>query len=173
MQDHGQATSHGESSGHERAPLHIAGPLLGQAGVCEPIVRALTAWFGTEEAIIDYLQDIDTLPTFVARIGGRACGFLTVSDHNPYTSEIHIIGVHPDYHRRGIGRALLMQAETYLVGRGVEYLLVKTLGPSHPDQYYAHTRAFYDAMGFRPLQEFKEHWNAGNPCLLMIKVLAA
>jgi ribosomal protein S18 acetylase RimI-like enzyme len=145
---------------------------MGQASICEPIIRALPAWFGIEGAIIDYLLDIDALPTFIARREGQAVGFLTLSYHNEHTAEVHIIGVHPDFHRRGIGQMLLGHAEAHLATAGVEYLLVKTLGPSHPDIHYARTRAFYAAMGFKPLQEFKEFWDAKNPCLLMIKVLA-
>ena len=53
----------------------------------------------------------------------------------------------------------------------VEYLQVKTLGPSHPDENYASTRAFYLAMGFRPLEEFKHIWDEHNPCLIMVKKL--
>ena len=153
-------------------PAQVVGPLLQQAHACEPIIRALPAWFGNKEANADYLQDIDALPTLIARKEGQIVGFLTLEYHNAYTAEIHIIGVHPAFHRQGIGRALLARAETLLLERHMEYLLVKMLGPSSPDQDYAHTRAFYTAMGFRPLQEFKEFWSARDPCLLMIKVLA-
>ena len=37
------------------------------------------------------------------------------------------------------------------------------------DENYARTRAFYLAMGFRPLEEFTQLWNEQNPCLLMVK----
>jgi hypothetical protein len=46
---------------------------------------------------------------------------------------------------------------------------VKTLGPSSDDSNYAKTRAFYSAMGFRPLEEFKQIWDEHNPCLVMVK----
>jgi hypothetical protein len=48
---------------------------------------------------------------------------------------------------------------------------VKTLGPSRLDEHYAKTRAFYEAMGFRPLEEFKQIWDENNPCLVMVKRL--
>ena len=50
-------------------------------------------------------------------------------------------------------------------------LQVKTLSESHPDAGYAKTRAFYRAMGFHPLEEFKTLWGEANPCLLMVKKL--
>lgn len=46
---------------------------------------------------------------------------------------------------------------------------VKTLAPSHPDRNYAKTRAFYQRVGFRPLEELPELWGEANPCLLMVK----
>jgi hypothetical protein len=63
-----------------------------------------------------------------------------------------------------------------LVGRGLppqprlEYLQVKTLGPSRPDPGYEATRRFYEASGFRPLEELHGLW-PGNPCLLLVKRL--
>jgi hypothetical protein len=48
---------------------------------------------------------------------------------------------------------------------------VKTLGPTHSDPGYARTRAFYLAVGFRPLEEFGLIWDEGNPCLIMVKRL--
>jgi GNAT superfamily N-acetyltransferase len=71
-------------------------------------------------------------------------------------------------HRQGLGTTLLQAAEEYLLARNVEYLQVKTLGPSHPDEGYARTRAFYEARGFAPLEELHGLWEH-NPCLLLVK----
>jgi GNAT superfamily N-acetyltransferase len=80
------------------------------------------------------------------------------------------MGVMPEQHRGGIGTALLEAAEAALRERGVEYLQVKTLGPSYEDECYAATRRFYEARGFVPLEEFPDLW-PGNPALLLIKRL--
>jgi len=149
--------------------MNIEGPLWGQSAVCGPILRALPDWFGIEAATAQYIRDVDELPTFVAWDEGRAVGFMTVRLHNPYSAELHVLGVLPEMHRRGVGRALFSSVEAYLYQQGVEYLQVKTLSPSHPDKGYARTRAFYEAMGFRPLEEFKTLWGDANPCLLMVK----
>jgi ribosomal protein S18 acetylase RimI-like enzyme len=151
----------------------VQGPFLARSAVCEPILRSLPQWFGIEAANIQYLKDIDGLPTFLAQVDGHVLGFLTIREHNEYAAEIHIVGVRPEAHRQGIGRALLAVVENYLTQRGIEYLQVKTLSPSHPDEGYAQTRAFYRAMRFRPLEEFQELWGAENPCLVMIKYLGA
>jgi GNAT superfamily N-acetyltransferase len=78
------------------------------------------------------------------------------------------MGIKPEAHRNGIGQALMNEAKFWLKKQGVEYLQVKTLGPSNGDQNYAKTRAFYVAMGFRPLEEFKQIWNEQNPCLILV-----
>lgn len=152
--------------------VRVDGPLLGQGGLCEPIFVALPDWFGIEEANRQYVAAIDDLPTFLVMEEGRALGFLTLKLHFPWAAEIYVMGVRPETHRRGIGRALLRSAEAYLREQGVEYLQVKTLSPSHPDPFYARTRAFYAAEGFRPLEELKTLWNAENPCLMMVKHLS-
>ena len=133
----------------------IEGPSLGQAAVCVPIIRALPEWFGIEETIVKFSVEIDELPTFLAKSGEQVLGFLSLKQHYPYTAEVYVMGVRPEAHHRGIGRALMQQAETYLKSQGVEYVQIKTLAPSHPDANYAKTRAFYLAMDFRPLEEFK------------------
>jgi GNAT superfamily N-acetyltransferase len=149
----------------------IEGPSLGQAAVCEPILRSLPDWFGIEEAIVHFLAETDGLPTFVARGTDRVLGFLSVKLHNPYSAEVYVMGVRQEAHRRGIGRTLIGRAEEWLKGEGIEYLQVKTLGPSHCDPGYAGTRAFYLAVGFRPLEESRQIWDERNPCLVMVKRL--
>jgi ribosomal protein S18 acetylase RimI-like enzyme len=149
----------------------IFGPAYGKAASCEPILRSLPDWFGMEEAIVRYAMEIDHQPTWLAHVAEDACGFLTLKHHNRYSSELYVMGIRPEAHRQGMGRALVNEAEVFLRGRGVEYLQVKTLGPSVDDEHYARTRAFYNAMGFRPLEELPQVWNEQNPCLIMIKRL--
>ena len=152
-------------------PVLIEGPLLGQASVCIPLVRALPDWFGLEDAILNYEKEIENLPTFLAKADGQVLGFLTLKQHTPYSAEILVMAVQRDAQRGGIGRALAAAAEAHARGLGIEYLQVKTLGPSNPDPGYAKTRAFYEALGFRPLEELKQIWDETNPCLILVKKL--
>jgi len=149
----------------------IEGPMLDQASVCVPILRALPDWFGIEQAIQDYQREIEALPTFLASSGGTVAGFLTLKQHNPFSAEIYVMGVRREAQRGGIGQALVAAAESHARGLGVEYMQVKTLGPSRPDKGYAGTRAFYAALGFRPLEEFPQIWGEQNPCLILVKRL--
>ena len=131
----------------------------------------LPEWFGIESAILDYEREIALLPTFLAEYEGQVQGFLCLKKHNPFSAEILVMAVHPQVHRSGIGRTLVTAAETYSCAQGFEYLQVKTLGPSNPDQGYAKTRQFYQALGYRPLEEFMKIWDENNPCLVMVKRL--
>jgi ribosomal protein S18 acetylase RimI-like enzyme len=150
--------------------IHIEGPYLKQANGCIPIVRALPDWFGIEAAILHYATEIDDLPTLLACEAGRVIGFVSLK-HTPYSAEIYVMGVLREFHCQGIGRALINQAQDLLKHQGIEYLQIKTLGPSQPDANYARTRSFYEAMGFKPLEEFRQIWDEHNPCLVMVKKL--
>lgn len=151
--------------------IMVKGPFLGRSFVCEPILRSLPQWFGIKEATDQYIQDIEEFPTLLAQEGDSVVGFLTLVEHNAYSAEIHVIAVLPEMHRKGVGEALVREAKRYLRQRGIEYLQVRTLSARHPDEYYARTRQFYLAMGFRPLDEFPDLWGPGNPCLQMIRHL--
>ena len=151
--------------------LAIEGPSLNQSSVCVPLLRLLPDWFGIEESILNYEREIEHLPTFLATTDEGVLGFLSLKQHTPYSAEILVMAVHPNVQRGGIGRAMVEAAEAYARGLGIEYLQVKTLGPSKPDPGYANTRAFYEALGFRPMEEFKRIWDENNPCLILIRRL--
>jgi GNAT superfamily N-acetyltransferase len=151
--------------------IQIQPPAFGLSKLCEPILRSLPDWFGIESANLFYFKEIDRLPTLLATIGVTPVGFLTYERFREYSAEFIVLGVLPEYHRQGIGRALVQRGEDLLRSEAVEYLQLKTLSDSHPDPGYAKTRAFYIALGYRPLQEFPLFWNADSPCLQMIKRL--
>jgi GNAT superfamily N-acetyltransferase len=151
--------------------ITIKGPLLGTSLFCNPILDELTDWFGIEEALEGYKAEIDNLPTFLAYENDHILGFLCFKKHNEYSGEIYVMGVALDYHRKGIGRTLINSMEDWSKNQGIEFIQVKTLGPSIDDINYMKTRAFYSAMGFKPLEEIKTIWNEQNPCLIFIKCL--
>ena len=136
--------------------------------LAESILRALPEWFGIEEATRAYIEGVASLQTFATDDGA---GFLSLKLHSPRSAEIHVMGVMPERHRDGIGRALVRAAEAWCAANGVEYLQVKTLAPARPDENYARTRAFYEAMGFVPLEVFPELWHPSNPALQLVKAV--
>ena len=152
------------------AELRIRNHLVGAGETCRSILKALPTWFGIPASVDDYVATAECSPTVVASLGDEDVGLLT-SRQSPYAAEVYVMAVLPQHHRQGIGRALLGHAEDILAADGVEFLQVKTLSPSKPDDGYDKTRAFYLAYGFRPLEEFPTLWDADNPALQMIKVI--
>jgi GNAT superfamily N-acetyltransferase len=149
-------------------------------GTVERLLRALPGWFGIESSLLAYVESARALPTYLAwpdiaaggaGRAGQPVGVLLANRHFPQSAEIHLMAVDPGLHRRGVGRALVAALEADLAADGVEFLQVKTLGPSHPDAGYQLTRQFYAGMGFRPLEELHGLWDAENPCLIMVKAL--
>jgi GNAT superfamily N-acetyltransferase len=134
--------------------------------LCERVLRDLPEWFGIEAATAAYIRDVAELPTF----GVDGDGLLSLKLHTPRAAELYVMGVRRERHGQGLGTALVAAAEEYLRARGCEYLQVKTLGPSHPDEGYGRTRRFYEARDFVPLEEIHGLWEH-NPCLLMVKRL--
>ncbi|MCI0331472.1 MAG: GNAT family N-acetyltransferase [candidate division Zixibacteria bacterium] len=142
----------------------------GEASACERIMRSLPEWFGIEEAIIAYARAAEKMETYIAEAAGNPIGFVTMNQRSPVAAEIHAMAVRREYHGRGVGRGLVEHVEKLLIGRSIEYLQVKTLGPSRLDDNYERTRGFYRRLGFQPLEE-NNLWGEVNPCLIMVKHL--
>ncbi|MCM2278763.1 MAG: GNAT family N-acetyltransferase [Oligoflexia bacterium] len=155
------------------ADLTVTQITQGSGPVCNSLLRSLPLWFGIENAIQQYVKDVEGMPTFVAYMKEEPVGFVSLNLHNEYTAEVHVMAVHPDFHRKGVGRRLLNEAESFLREREFQFLSVKTLSPSRPNREYEQTRKFYFSAGFRPVEEFKNLWGDANPCLLLIKFLSA
>ena len=84
--------------------------------------------------------------TFAAVVDGRPVGFVTVSLNafHERMGAIGIIGVDPDYQRRGISSRLTSFALDYLREQGMDIAIVETGG----DSGHAPARAAYEAAGF-------------------------
>jgi len=149
----------------------IRGMTSGEGGACERVMRSLPKWFGIEEAIVEYVKSAETMETYVTESAGDVVGFITLNQRSPVSAEIHCMAVRPEYHGKGLGRALVEHVQAILASRPIEFLEVKTVGPSLKNAEYERTRGFYQHVGFRPLEE-NDLWGSDNPCLTMVKHLA-
>ena len=154
-----------------RAAVQLRDQATGSGSVCTAILRELPHWFGFEQANADYAMVADRSPTVIASVDGEDVGFLTLVHHSAHAAEIHVMGVLPAHHRRGIGRLLVAHAEGSLANAGVEFLQVKTVSASAHDEGYARTLAFYLAEGFRVLEEMPDLWSADNPAVQLVKAI--
>jgi ribosomal protein S18 acetylase RimI-like enzyme len=138
---------------------------------CATLLAGVPEWFGRPESNASYLRNLAVLPSWVALDQEQVVGVITLEEQVPGSCEVHFLAVGREHHRQGIGRALLRHLESDAKRRDARWLLVKTLGPSSPDPYYARTRLFYQAMGFAPLFETEAFWGPGTPALVLLKVL--
>lgn len=143
----------------------------GSGETCGAILSMLPTWFGIEEANAAYVATAETTPATVASVGGRDVGLTLITRHFPNAAEVHLMAIAPEFHRRGIGTAMLRVAERGLAADGVRFLQVKTLSAGRVDAGYEKTRAFYRAYGFVPLEEFPSLWDLSNPALQLIKTV--
>ena len=141
-----------------------------QVKTCAAILDSLPEWFGDTRAVSAYLNDLPSLETYLAERDSEIVGFAAVKRNGPNIVEIHVMGVAREERRRGVGRALMNRMVEDLARSGIKSLTVQTLGPSDADPAYAETRAFYEAMGFVPLQEFRQASWTG-PTLVMVRSL--
>jgi GNAT superfamily N-acetyltransferase len=143
----------------------------GRSEIAREILTSLPRWFGIEEAREAYISDAADLPMLGVTAKGAPIGFLSLKDHTPFATEAYVLGIRPEWHRKGAGRLLFEHAERGLRFRGVRLFTVKTVAAPEGDPVYGGTRRFYEAMGFVPVEVFPRLWHAHNPCLLMLKVI--
>ncbi|NLW01994.1 MAG: GNAT family N-acetyltransferase [Clostridiaceae bacterium] len=135
------------------------------------IMNALPDWFSPPEDIERKSVVHRDMPFFSAFEGDRAIGFVALKIHNEYTIDMYTMGVLREYHRQGVGRAMLEAVEDYGRRNGFKFITVKTLDASAQYEPYERTRAFYFKSGFFPLEVFPLFWNEENPCLFMAKYI--
>lgn len=151
--------------------LRTDGPANHSQAECEEILRSIPDWFGIEEALLEYVANTKTLPTFVIRDGVQALGFVSLRQHFAQAWEIDCIAIHATARNKGLGTMLLLYAEQWLIAQGAQFLQVKTIAATSPNPHYAQTRAFYERMGFTAIEVFPELWDPQNPCLQMLKAI--
>ena len=141
-----------------------------RAAIARQVLEALPDWFGIPESREAYIRDSRAQPFWADLEGDTAQGFLALKETSPYTAELAVMGVLPEYHRRGIGRALFAAFRQYARDHGCQFLQVKTVQEGcYPN--YDRTNAFYRSLGFRELECFPTLWDEANPCQIYVMSL--
>jgi N-acetylglutamate synthase-like GNAT family acetyltransferase len=153
--------------------FEIIRPLVDRAAIARSILEGLPEWFGIQKAREEYIERAGELPMLAVSIGTEIIGFLSIANKTRVSSEIFVMGVRRDWHRRGVGKCLFNAVEADVAASGIRYLIVKTLSDKPRNASYLLTRQFYASIGFEPIDELPELWGPDNPCLLMLKPLQA
>lgn len=131
------------------------------------VLSALPDWFGLPESTAAYVRESRDMPFWADVEDGRPRGFIALKETSPHTAEIAVMGVLPQYHRQGIGRALFDAFHAYARERGYSFLQVKTVQEGHYAEY-DRTNAFYRSLGFKELECFPTLWDEWNPCQVFV-----
>lgn len=145
---------------NEKERAEIAGKILNQ----------LPDWFGLPESTQKYIDDSRTMPFWAWMEDDRALGFIALKETSPYTAEIYVMGVLPEYHHKGIGKELFRALEEYAKQNGYSFLQVKTVQSGHYEEY-DRTNAFYQSMGFKELECLPTLWDEWNPCQIYVRAV--
>lgn len=131
------------------------------------VLEALPDWFGIPESREAYIRESRTQPFWADMENGEVRGFLALKATSPCTAELAVMGVLPEYHRRGIGRALFETFRQYAREEGFAFLQVKTVQDGRYPAYNR-TNAFYRSLGFQELECFSTLWGEENPCQIYV-----
>ena len=142
-------------------------PPVRREAIAREILEALPDWFGLPESTAAYVQESRDQPFWADMGDGKIRGFITLKETSPYTAELAVMGVLPQYHRQGIGRALFEAFRQYAKEHGYAFLQVKTAREGCYAEY-DRTIAFYRSLGFKELECFPTLWDAWNPCQVFV-----
>ncbi len=138
--------------------------------IARNVLEALHDWFEVDESREQYIRESADQIFLAAKQDARYVGFLCLKQTGDATVELAVMGVLKEYHRSGLGRALVQEAERLAKGAGFSFMQVKTVRMGVYEDY-DRTNLFYLSCGFRELEVIEAIWGAENPCQIYIKSL--
>lgn len=145
-------------------------------GPLENLIRA-TGFFNPEEVAIALELADDRLEKgeashycfSVGEVDGQLAGYACwgVIEGTRESVDLYWIAVHPDFQGRGIGAALLDDAEAWIAASGRSRVYVETSTRSQ----YESTRAFYRTRGYTLAAELADFYAPGDGKAMFVKVL--
>ena len=135
--------------------------------VARVILEALPEWFGIPEARENYIRESADEIMLVSSEGGEPDGFLCLKETGRDTLELAVMGVLKEFHRQGVGTALVQAAKRIARERGYFFLQVKTVQMGRYPEYDA-TNRFYLSLGFKEFEVFPTLWDEWNPCQIYV-----
>lgn len=121
------------------APLRLRGMRPADIAFADA-VRALAGWNQTRDDWTRFLA-LEPAGCFLAEWNGQPAGTATTTIYGDNLAWIGMVLVHPEYRRRGVGRALLTHCLEFLRARGVRCIKLDATPAGQP---------VYEGLGFRP-----------------------
>ena len=138
--------------------------------ITREILEALPDWFGIEKSREEYIRKSADLTFYAAYDGNQTIGFICLKETGKDTAEICVMGVLKEYHRKGVGKALLGKAKEAAERAGYSFLQVKTVQMGKYADYDT-TNRFYLSLGFKEFEVFPTLWDEWNPCQVYVMAL--
>lgn len=149
--------------------IELISPDIAEA-LCRQITIDLPEYFGLPAINEHYALGVKSKINFAAKLREKFVALLSMDFPYPSNGNIYWMGILRDYHRTGIGMALVDEAVRYAKEKGARTMTVETLAESESDENYLKTYRFYQACGFSPMFNLKPQgyeWNM----VYMIKIL--
>lgn len=140
--------------------------------ITNEVLRDLPEWFGIEESLVEYVNNVVKYPFIAIYEGDEVAGFYSLREENKYTLDMYVLGIKKKFHGKGLGTQLQEWANKFAMEQGYKQMIVLTLSNKSTDKNYAMTRKFYYKMGFIDLYESDKIWDEYNPTLIMVKMVA-
>ena len=138
--------------------------------IARQVLEALPEWFGIEQAREEYISDSTGQMLFASIHDEQPVGFLCLKPTGRDTVELAVMGVRKEYHRQGIGRALVKSACQMAKKQGFSFMQVKTVQMGHYPEYDA-TNRFYQSLGFKEFEVFPTLLDEWNPYQIYVMFL--
>ncbi len=138
--------------------------------IARQILEALTEWFEVEESREEYIKTSADRLMLAAKEGDQYAGFLCLKETGKDTIELAVMGVLKEYHRHGIGRALVEKAKEIAAAQGYSFFQVKTVKLGMYEDYDK-TNYFYLSCGFKEFEVIPAVWGEDNPCQIYVMSL--
>lgn len=138
--------------------------------IARQVLEALPEWFGIEQAREEYISDSTGQMFFASIHDEQPVGFLCLKPTGRDTVELAVMGVRKEYHRQGIGRALVKSACQMAKKQGFSFMQVKTVQMGYYPEYDA-TNRFYQSLGFKEFEVFPTLLDEWNPYQIYVMFL--
>ena len=138
--------------------------------IARRILEALTDWFGIPEARETYIRESADEIMVASFDNDTPNGFLCLKETGKDTVELAVMGVLPEYHRKGIGTKLFEATKKIAVEKGYSFMQVKTVQMGKYEEY-DRTNRFYLALGFKEFEVIPTLWDERNPCQIYVMSL--